>query len=245
MGHYLEVKNLHYYYGQIHAVKGINLYMDEGEIVTLIGSNGAGKSTTLNTIAGLTKAIGIKGEILFNNKSIAKKSGNKICKMGIMAVVEGRHIFSQLTVEENLYMGAYTRKDIKNVKKDIDDVYALFPRLLERKNQMGGTLSGGEQQMLAIARALVNKPKIILLDEPSLGLAPIIVEHIFEIIKEINTKMGTTILLVEQNSKIALKVSSRGYVIQNGEIVMSGTSEELMNDERVRHAYLGIANKDE
>lgn len=245
MEHYLEVKNLHYYYGQIHAVKGIDLYLDEGEIVTLIGSNGAGKSTTLNTIAGLTRSVGVKGEILFNNKNIAKKSGNKICKLGIMAVVEGRHIFSQLSVEENLYMGAYSRKDKRNVKKDIDEVYELFPRLLERRNQMGGTLSGGEQQMLAIARALVNKPKIILLDEPSLGLAPIIVEHIFEIIKEINTKMGTTILLVEQNSKIALKVSSRGYVIQNGEIVISGTSEELLNNDKVRHAYLGIANKEE
>ena len=195
------------------------------------------------TIAGLTKSIGVKGNIYFEGKNIARKSGNKICKMGIMAVVEGRHIFSQLSVEDNLYMGAYTRRDTKAIKEDIERIYELFPRLNERKHQMGGTLSGGEQQMLAIARALVNKPKIILLDEPSLGLAPIIVEHIFEIIKEINEKTGTTILLVEQNSKIALKVSSRGYVIQNGEIVISGTSEELLNDERVQKAYLGIANK--
>ena len=241
MEHFLEVKDLHYYYGQIHAVKGINLYVDKGEIVTLIGSNGAGKSTTLNTIAGLTKSSGVKGSIVFEGKNIARKSGNKICKMGIMAVVEGRHIFSQLSVEDNLNMGTYTRRDKKNIKEDIERAYELFPRLYERKKQMGGTLSGGEQQMLAIARALVNKPKIILLDEPSLGLAPIIVEHIFEIIKEINEKMGTTILLVEQNSKIALKVSSRGYVIQNGEIVLSGTCSELLNDVRVQHAYLGLA----
>lgn len=243
MGHFLEVKNLHYYYGQIHAVKGINFYIDEGEIVTLIGSNGAGKSTTLNTIAGLTKSIGVKGDIYFNGKNIARKSGNKVCKSGIMAVVEGRHIFHQLTVEENLYMGAYTRTDTANIKKDIDEVYEMFPRLLERKNQMGGTLSGGEQQMLAIARALVNKPQLILLDEPSLGLAPIIVEHIFEIIKNINKKMGTTILLVEQNSKIALNTASRGYVIQNGEIILSGNSEDLLNNKEVQKAYLGIANK--
>lgn len=240
MSHLLELKNFHYFYGQIHAVKGIDLYVDKGEIVTIIGSNGAGKSTTLNTIAGLTKASGVKGSITYNGVEIAKKSGSKICKMGIMAVVEGRHVFPQLTVEENLYMGAYTRNNKKDIKADIEEVYKMFPRLLERKNQYGGTLSGGEQQMLAIARALLNKPDIMLLDEPSLGLAPIIVEQIFEIIKNIN-KMGTTILLVEQNSRLALKTASRGYVLQNGEIALSGTTEELMNDERVQHAYLGIA----
>lgn len=240
MDHLLEIKNFHYYYGQIHAVKGIDLYVDKGEIVTIIGSNGAGKSTTLNTIAGLTKSSGVKGSIVYNGVEIAKKSGSKICKMGIMAVVEGRHVFPQLTVEENLYMGAYTRKNKKEIKNDIEEIYTMFPRLSERRKQLGGTLSGGEQQMLAIARALLNKPDIMLLDEPSLGLAPIIVEQIFDIIKNIN-KMGTTILLVEQNSRLALKTASRGYVLQNGEIALSGTTEELMNDERVKHAYLGIA----
>ena len=180
MEHLLEVKDLHYYYGQIHAVKGINLTIDKGEIVTLIGSNGAGKSTTLNTIAGLTKASGVKGQITFNGINITGKSGHTICNMGIMAVVEGRHVFSQLTVEENLQMGAYRRKEQKAIEKDIASVYELFPRLLERRTQMGGTLSGGEQQMLAIGRALVNNPELILLDEPSLGLAPIVVEEIFK-----------------------------------------------------------------
>lgn len=241
MGHILELQELHYYYGQIHAVKGIDLYVDKGEIVTLIGSNGAGKSTTINTIAGLTNPLGVKGKILFNGKNIAGKRGHAICNMGIMAVVEGRHVFSQLSVYDNLRMGAFRQKDKAAVEREIESVFDFFPRLLERKNQMGGTLSGGEQQMLAIGRALVNRPDLILLDEPSLGLAPIIVEDIFKKIQEINEVNGTTILLVEQNSKIALHVSNRGYVLQNGEIVLSGDCSTLSNDERVQHAYLGMA----
>ena len=241
MAHMLELQDMHYYYGGIHAVKGIDLYVDEGEIVTLIGANGAGKSTTLNTIAGLTNSLGVRGKILFNGENIAGKRGSAICKKGIMAVVEGRHVFAQMSVYENLKMGAYRRKDKAEIEKDIRAVYEIFPRLEERKNQMGGTLSGGEQQMLAIGRALVNQPKIILLDEPSLGLAPIIVEDIFKTIKEINRDRGTTILLVEQNSRIALNTASRGYVLQNGEIAISGSCEELRNDPRVQHAYLGLA----
>lgn len=241
MEHLLEIRDMHYYYGGIHAVKGINMYVDKGEIVTLIGANGAGKSTTLNTIAGLTNPLGIKGQIIFKGENITSKRGHAVCKKGIMAVVEGRHVFSQMSVYENLEMGAYRRKDRAEIKKDIHAVYDIFPRLHERKDQMAGTLSGGEQQMLAIGRALVNKPEIILLDEPSLGLAPIIVEDIFRIIREINQNLETTILLVEQNSRIALKTASRGYVLQNGEIALSGTCEELQNDDRVRHAYLGIA----
>jgi len=240
MEHLLELCGLHYYYGGIHAVKGIDLYVDKGEIVTLIGANGAGKSTTLNTIAGLTNSLGVRGKILFNGENIAGKRGNVICRKGIMAVVEGRHVFAQMTVYENLKMGAYRRRDKAAVEMDIEAVYEFFPRLRERMNQMAGTLSGGEQQMLAIGRALVNKPDIILLDEPSLGLAPIIVEDIFRKIKEINLKNGTTILLVEQNSNIALKTASRGYVLQNGEIALSGSSEQLLNDDRVKRAYLGI-----
>ena len=241
MAHMLELQDMHYYYGGIHAVKGIDLYVDEGEIVTLIGANGAGKSTTLNTIAGLTNSLGVRGKILFNGENIAGKRGSAICNKGIMAVVEGRHVFAQMSVYENLKMGAYRRNDKAQIEKDIRAVYEIFPRLEERKHQMGGTLSGGEQQMLAIGRALVNQPKIILLDEPSLGLAPIIVEDIFKTIKEINSDRGTTILLVEQNSRIALNTASRGYVLQNGEIAISGSCEELRNDKRVQEAYLGLA----
>lgn len=241
MSHMLEVNDLHYYYGQIHAVKGISMFIDEGEIVTLIGANGAGKSTTLNTIAGLTRAAGVRGKIVYKGTNIAGKRGHNICKMGIMAVVEGRHVFPQLSVYENLKMGAYRRNDNKEVLKDIDAVYDFFPRLRERKDQMGGTLSGGEQQMLAIGRALVNKPNLILLDEPSLGLAPIIVEDIFKKIKEINQENKTTILLVEQNSNIALHTAQRGYVLQNGVIVIDGSCEDLLNNPKVQHAYLGLA----
>lgn len=241
MNHLLELKDFHYYYGHIHAVKGIDLYVDEGEIVTIIGANGAGKSTTLNTIAGLTNSAGIKGEIMFEGKSITRLSGHKVLEKGIMTVIEGRHVFSQLSVYENLLMGAYRIKDPKHVEKNIEEIYEFFPKLRERSHQMGGTLSGGEQQMLAIGRALVNEPKLILMDEPSLGLAPIIVDEIFDKIVEINKEKNTTILLVEQNSKMALKVSNRGYVLQNGEVVLSGMSDQLLNDEKVKHAYLGLA----
>ena len=241
MSHLLELQDMQYFYGGIHAVKGINLHVDAGEIVTLIGANGAGKSTTLNTIAGLTSSLGVRGKILFKGENIAGKRGHTICKKGIMAVVEGRHVFPQMSVYENLQMGAFRRHGKAEINKDIEAVYEFFPRLKERENQMAGTLSGGEQQMLAIGRALVNKPEIILLDEPSLGLAPIIVEDIFEKITQINRENNTTILLVEQNSRLALNTASRGYVLQNGEIALEGTSQELLNDVRVQHAYLGVS----
>ena len=235
----LEVRNFEYYYGNIRAIKGIDLYVDEGEIVTIIGSNGAGKSTTLKSISGLISPRGQRGEIRFNGETISGLPGHSIAGKGIMQVLEGRRIFSQLSVYENIMMGAFLRNDSKKIKQDIDFIFKRFPRLEERRNQMGGTLSGGEQQMLAIARGLINKPKLLLMDEPSLGLAPIIVKEIFDIIKQINREDGTAILLVEQNSKIALHTASRGYVLQTGEIVMKGSSEELLNDEGVKKAYLG------
>ncbi|MDR1533807.1 MAG: ABC transporter ATP-binding protein [Planctomycetota bacterium] len=235
----LEVKNLHYYYGNIHSVKGIDLYVDEGEIVTLIGANGAGKTTTLQTISGLTSPRGVRGEILFKGKPIQRLRGNRVVGLGLMQVLEGRHIFAKLSVEENLLTGAYLRKDAAGIREDLGEVYALFPRLLERRAQLGGTLSGGEQQMLAIGRALINKPRMMLLDEPSLGLAPLIIKEIFIAIKKINSE-GTTVLFVEQNSKIALATASRGYVLQTGEVVMHNTCENLLNNEDVKKAYLGM-----
>ena len=240
MGALLEVNDLHYYYGNIHVVKGVNLHVNEGEIVTLIGANGAGKTTTLRTISGLTPSVGVRGEILYNGKPIQKMGGDKIVKLGLSQVLEGRHIFSKLTVYENLTVGASYRKDKKNIKGDIEEIYKLFPRLEERKSQAGGTLSGGEQQMLAIARSLVGKPKLVLLDEPSLGLAPIIIKEIFEAIKRIQNE-GTTVMFVEQNSKIALATATRGYVMQTGEIIMHDTCENLRENEAVQKAYLGGA----
>ncbi|NLE24061.1 MAG: ABC transporter ATP-binding protein [Clostridiaceae bacterium] len=234
----LELIDFHYYYGNIHSVKGINLHVDEGEMVTLIGANGAGKTTTLQSISGLTKRSGIKGKIIFDGREIQSYSGSKVASLGIAQALEGRRIFSKLTVEENLKMGAYLRKDTKNIKTDLEDVYRRFPRLLERRTQLGGTLSGGEQQMLAIGRSLLSRPKLLLLDEPSLGLAPLIVKEIFIAVKDINNE-GTTILFVEQNSKIALSTANRGYVMQTGEIVMSDTCSNLMEDEEVKKAYLG------
>ena len=234
----LEVKNFHYYYGNIHVVKGIDLYVNEGEIVTIIGANGAGKTTTLRTISGLTEANGVQGEIYFEGKRIDKIPGNKVTGLGLAQVLEGRHVFPKLTVGENLMIGAYLRKDTADIKSDLENIYKQFPRLLERKEQLAGTLSGGEQQMLAIGRALIGRPKMIILDEPSLGLAPIIVKEIFESIREIN-KQGTTILFVEQNSKIALATASRGYVFQTGEIVMHDICQKLAENEEVKKAYLG------
>ncbi len=239
MAKLLVLVDFHYYYGNIHSVKGVNLYVEEGEIVTLIGSNGAGKTTTLHAISGLSKRRGTEGKILFKGKEIQAVDGYKIASMGIAQVLEGRHIFSKLSVEENLLMGAYLRKDKAGIKKDLDKVYQRFPRLLERRTQMGGTLSGGEQQMLAIGRALIGQPVLMLLDEPSLGLAPLIVRDIFIAIKEINRE-GTTILFVEQNSRIALSTANRGYVMQTGEIVITDTCERLMENAEVKRAYLGV-----
>ena len=235
----LEIHNLHYYYGNIHVVKGIDMEVHEGEMVTMIGANGAGKTTTLQTISGLTPSSGIRGEIVFDGKNIAKVGGDKIAKMGLSQVIEGRHIFSKLTVRENLMMGAYCRKEAAGLQDDLKMIYDLFPRLEERRNQLGGTLSGGEQQMLAIARSLISRPKMIMLDEPSLGLAPIVVEEIFKAICRINKEEGKTILFVEQNAKIALQTASRGYVFRNGEIVFHDSSENLENNEEIRAAYLG------
>ncbi|MGI6777843.1 MAG: ABC transporter ATP-binding protein [Acetivibrionales bacterium] len=235
----LEVKDFHYYYGGIHVLKGISMHVDEGETVVLIGSNGAGKTTTLRSISGLVPVKGMKaGEILFQGKKINGMSGDKIAALGIRYVFEGRHIFSKLTVTENLLSGAYLRKDKRNIQKDIKKLYQRFPRLEERKNQLGGTLSGGEQQMLAIARALIAKPKIILFDEPSLGLAPLIVKEVFAVIREVRDE-GTTILLVEQNSRLGLNTADRGYVMKNGEIVLADTCKNLLNNEEVQRAYLG------
>lgn len=236
----LELNNFEYYYGNIRAVKGIDICVNEGEIVTIIGSNGAGKSTTLKAVSGLLGSNGIRGEICLNGQKISGLPGHKISDLGIAHVLEGRHVFSQLTVYENLMMGAFGRKDQRFISKDIEMIFRRFPRLEERRNQAGGTLSGGEQQMLAIGRALISKPRILLMDEPSLGLAPIIVKSIFETIRQINKEDGTTILLVEQNSKMALNTADRGYVMQIGEIVLSGSSDSLLNDERVQKAYLGM-----
>ncbi len=231
----LELSNVNVYYGAIHALKDINLKIEAGEVVTLIGANGAGKSTTLKAISGIQKPK--SGEIKLNGKNISSLNAPDIVKLGISHVPEGRRIFSKMSVMENLEMGAYTRDDKSEIKKDFEKVFSLFPRLQERKEQMAGTLSGGEQQMLAIGRGLMSKPKLLLLDEPSMGLAPIIVDEIFSIIKDIN-KTGTTVLLVEQNAYMALNVSDRAYIIRNGEIEMEGNSKEMMEDERVRAAYL-------
>jgi branched-chain amino acid transport system ATP-binding protein len=234
----MELKNICTYYGNIQALKNISLSVNEGEIVTLIGANGAGKTTTLMSICGITQVR--SGEILLEGVDISREPTHKIVQMGISQVPEGRRIFPQLTVLENLDMGAFLRDDKDEMKKDLDEVFELFPRLAERRNQAGGTLSGGEQQMLAISRALMARPRILLLDEPSLGLAPLIVQHIFEIIKRINEERKTTIFLVEQNANMALKIAHKGYVLQNGIIKMSDTSDRLLANEEVRKAYLGL-----
>lgn len=234
----LEVNQFSYSYGHIKAVDGISFHVDEGEIVTLIGGNGAGKTTTLRAISGLIRG-GQKGSILFEGKEIFGLSAHKITGMGIAQCLEGRQVFSHLTVRENLQMGAFLRKDTDKIKQDYEYVYNLFPRLKERNSQLAGTLSGGEQQMLAVGRGLMMNPKILMMDEPSLGLAPIVVNEIFEIIKQINAD-GKTILLVEQNSNAALTVAHRGYVVETGHIVMSDTAENLRQSEEVKKAYLGL-----
>ena len=233
----LKIENLHVSYGGIKALKGISFEVEEGEIVSLIGANGAGKSTTLKTISGLLRAEA--GNVYFDGQVLNKVPPYKIVEMGVSQVPEGRRVFTRLTVMENLEMGGYTRKDAGGVRETIKEVFRRFPRLEERKNQLAGTLSGGEQQMLAMGRALMSKPKLLLLDEPSMGLAPMLVSEIFSIINEIN-RSGTTILLVEQNSKMALSVSKRLYVLETGEIVTSGSSDELADNELVRKAYLGM-----
>jgi branched-chain amino acid transport system ATP-binding protein len=233
----LEIRDLHVYYGSIHAVKGINFAVPKGKIITLIGANGAGKTTTLSCVAGLVKSK--RGHIKFNGAEINNKPPHVINLSGIALVPEGRRIFPNLTVYENLMMGAYKRKDKEKIKEDLEWVFTLFPRLKERTSQLGGTLSGGEQQMLAISRALMSRPKLIMMDEPSLGLAPVLVDEVFEVIKKINSE-GTTVLLVEQNAVGALAISDYGYVLETGKIVLEGTGKELLKDEDVKKAYLGI-----
>jgi branched-chain amino acid transport system ATP-binding protein len=232
----LEIREVHTYYGHVHALKGISLSIAPGEIVALIGANGAGKTTTLRTISGLLRPR--DGEVIINGKSIQGIPAHEIVFMGVSHAPEGRKIFSTLTVNENLNMGAYTLSDKKRIEEHRERVFTLFPRLKERRNQLAGTLSGGEQQMLAIGRALMSDPKVLLLDEPSLGLAPLLVRAIFDIVREIN-RSGTTILLVEQNARAALKLAHKGYVLETGSIVLSGPAATLLADERVRKAYLG------
>lgn len=233
--HFLELKQIESFYGKIQALNGINLYIDQGEIVTLIGSNGAGKSTTLKSISGQVQPK--KGNILFDGSDITKNAAHQTALLGIAQVPEGRRIFPRLTIRENLQIGAFSVKDKRIVSERLERVFSYFPRLKERLEQKGGTMSGGEQQMLAIGRALMMKPKLLMLDEPSMGLAPIIVEQIFNIIKEMN-KEGMTILLVEQNAFQALQIANRGYVIQTGNIVLEGEGHDLMSNQQVREAYL-------
>jgi len=233
----LKIENINVYYGIIHAIKGITLEVKEGQIVTLIGANGAGKTTILRTISGLIKPK--SGKVWFKNKDITEMPAEKIVEMGMSHVLEGRRVFANMSVYENLELGAYLRKDKAEIKKDMNKVFDRFPRLLERKNQIAGTLSGGEQQMLAMGRALMSRPKLLLLDEPSMGLAPLLVQEIFSIIKELNDE-GTTILLVEQNAHMALSVANQGYVLETGRIVLDGPAGELAVSEDVRKAYLGV-----
>ncbi len=232
----LEIRNLEVYYGVINALKGVSFEVNEGEIVTLIGANGAGKTTTMQSIMGFIQPKG--GEILYQGQSIVGMPTHKIMRMGLTQVPEGRRIFAELNVYENLIMGAYTAKNRASVKSDLEEIYTLFPRLEERKNQMAGMLSGGEQQMLAMGRALMSHPKLLMLDEPSMGLAPILVSQVFDMIKHLNDT-GTTILLVEQNAEKALSIADRAYVMETGAITLSGTGSELAASEKVRDAYLG------
>jgi branched-chain amino acid transport system ATP-binding protein len=233
----LEVNNIHTYYGNIHALKGISLTVEEGEIVTLIGSNGAGKTTTLRTISGLLKPR--QGHVMLKGEDISKYPAHELVYKGLAMVPEGRGVFAKMTVRENLELGAYHRTDKAGIQQDLDWVYGLLPRLHERRSQVAGTLSGGEQQMLATARALMSRPKVLLMDEPSMGLAPILVESIFDTIQQVNAS-GTTILLVEQNALMALSIAHRGYVLQTGQIVITDTATNLRQNEMVQKAYLGI-----
>lgn len=232
----LEIKNLEVFYGVIQALKGISFNVDEGEIITLIGANGAGKTTTMQSVIGLIPKKG--GTVTYDGKDITHTPAHKLVGLGMAQVPEGRRVFQELTVYENLLMGAFLNKDKKAVKEDIENIYNLFPRLCERKGQIAGTLSGGEQQMLAMGRALMSKPKLLMLDEPSMGLSPLLVDEVFELIKHIN-KDGTTILLVEQNAGKSLAISDRAYVLENGKIVLTGTGKELMESDMVKKAYLG------
>lgn len=233
----LSVENIHTYYGNIHALKGISLTIEKGEIVTLIGANGAGKTTTLRTISGLLKPR--EGTVRLNGEDLAKYKAHEIVYKGVSMVPEGRGVFARLTVTENLEMGAYSRKDSQEIRRNMERVFTLFPRLKERRSQVAGTLSGGEQQMLATGRALMSNPSVLLMDEPSMGLAPVLVELIFDIIQQIN-KEGTTILLVEQNALMALGIANRGYVLQTGQIVLNDTAENLKKNPTVQKAYLGM-----
>nr|WP_317374390.1 ABC transporter ATP-binding protein [uncultured Catenibacterium sp.] len=233
----LEVKDLEVHYGVINAIKKISFNVEEGEIVALIGANGAGKTSTMHAISGLLN--GKSGDIIFNGENIMKTPAHKIVSNGLAQVPEGRRIFAQLSVADNLEMGAYLRNDADGIKNDLEYIYTLFPRLRERKKQLAGTLSGGEQQMLAMGRALMSKPKLLLLDEPSMGLSPILVNEIFDIIKEVNEKEGVTILLVEQNANKALSIADHAYVLETGNITVSGEANDVANNPRVREAYLG------
>jgi branched-chain amino acid transport system ATP-binding protein len=232
----LQVKNIDVYYGAIHALKNLSIEVEQGSIVTLIGANGAGKTTTLKTISGLLRPK--SGSVIFKGNDITKVPAEKIVGMGISQVPEGRRVFPSMTVLENLEMGAFLRKDKKGIESDLDNVFTRFPRLKERSKQLAGTLSGGEQQMLAIGRALMTRPELMLMDEPSMGLAPLLVKEIFEIIKDINSR-GTTILLVEQNANMALSIANKAYVIETGEIVLQGSADQLMKSDDVKKAYLG------
>lgn len=232
----LEVKDLQVFYGMIQAIKGVSFEVNEGEVIALIGANGAGKTTILHTITGLLSPK--KGSVVFEGKEITKIPAHKIVSLGMAHVPEGRRVFAELSVYQNLKMGAYTRKDKTEIEETLETVYKRFPRLEERKNQVAGTLSGGEQQMLAMGRAMMSKPKIVLLDEPSMGLSPILVNEIFDIIQSLN-EAGTTVLLVEQNAKKALAIADRAYVLETGRIVQSGDAQVLMNDESIKKAYLG------
>lgn len=232
----LKVDNINVYYGAIHALKGISVEVNQGQIVTLIGANGAGKSTTLRTISGLLKPK--SGQITFEGQNIVGTAAQNIVKLGISQVPEGRRVFANMSVLENLELGAYLRSDTKEIKEDMDKIFSRFPRLSERRSQLAGTLSGGEQQMLAMGRALMSRPRILLLDEPSMGLAPLLVKEIFSIIKDIN-ETGTTVLLVEQNAHMALSIANKAYVLETGRIILSGDAKELAESEEVRKAYLG------